>query len=99
MTTKARGESLRHIVRKNGLENVVLMGKVEEKRSRGRQRLNFNCCMSKHVDLGKIELLPAIKNFCGKPWSPPFLFDRAPAILERMNKIIKIMKNNTHISF
>ena len=32
---------LGHIMRKHGLENIVVTGKIEGERSRGRPRLNF----------------------------------------------------------
>ena len=37
---------LGHIMRKQGLQNIMVMGKIESKRGRGRARLNYMSSLS-----------------------------------------------------
>ena len=53
---------LGHVMRKDELENVVLTGKLEGTRNRGRKRLTYISSLSKCLDLSNTELLKATKD-------------------------------------
>ena len=53
---------LGHVMRKDELENVVLTGKIEGTRNRGRKRLTYISSLSKCLDLSNTELLKATKD-------------------------------------
>ena len=44
---------LGHIMRKHGLENIVVTGKIEGERSRGRPRMNFTKSLSQLLKIRK----------------------------------------------
>ena len=46
-----------HVVRKEGLEKVVLEGKINEKRQRGRRRLKYMEGLASATGCGAVELL------------------------------------------
>ena len=48
---------LGHIMRKHGLENIVVTGKIEGERSRGRPRLNFMKSLSQLLKISEVEII------------------------------------------
>ena len=48
---------LGHVIRKDTIEALVLMGKIEGKRGRGRPRLNFMVWMEKATDHEPVQLM------------------------------------------
>jgi ribosomal 50S subunit-associated protein YjgA (DUF615 family) len=59
---KRQLEFLGHVMRKEGLENLSVTGKICGKRSRGRQRLTFMASLSKWSQLSVQELLITAKD-------------------------------------
>ena len=53
---------LGHIMRKHGLENIVVTGKIEGKRSRGRPRLNFMKSLSQLLKISEAEIIERTRN-------------------------------------
>ena len=51
-----------HIMRKHGLENIVVTGKIEGERSRGRPRLNFMKSLSQLLKISKVEIIERTRN-------------------------------------
>ena len=59
---------LGHIMRKENIEHLVVTGKIEGKKSRGRPRLTYISSLSKCTGLSEVELLCNNKNRqCGEP--------------------------------
>ena len=48
---------LGHIMRKHSLENIVVTGKIEGERSRGRPRLNFMKSLSQLLKISEVEII------------------------------------------
>ena len=53
---------LGHIMRKHGLENIVVTGKIEGERSRGRPRLNFMKSLSQLLKISEVEIIERTRN-------------------------------------
>ena len=53
---------LGHIMRKHGLENIVVTGKIEGERSRGRSRLNFMKSLSQLLKISEVEIIERTRN-------------------------------------
>ena len=53
---------LGHIMRKQGLENIVVTGKIEGERSRGRPRLNFMKSLSQLLKISEVEIIERTRN-------------------------------------
>ena len=53
---------LGHIMRKHGLENIVVTGKIEGEISRGRQRLNFMKSLSQLLKISEVEIIERTRN-------------------------------------
>ena len=53
---------LGHIMRKHGLENIVVTGKIEGERSRGRPRLNFMKSLSQLLNISEVEIIERTRN-------------------------------------
>ena len=53
---------LGHIMRKHGLENIVVIGKIEGERSRGRPRLNFMKSLSQLLKISEVEIIERTRN-------------------------------------
>jgi len=53
---KRQMQFLGHVMRCKGLENLVLTGKIEGKRSRGRQRQKFITSLNKDLNMGRSDL-------------------------------------------
>ena len=51
-----------HIMRKHGLENIVVTGKIEGERSRGRPRLNFMKSLSQLLKISEVEIIERTRN-------------------------------------
>ena len=53
---------LGHTMRKHGLENIVVTGKIEGERSRGRPRLNFMKSLSQLLKISEVEIIERTRN-------------------------------------
>ena len=54
---------LGHIMRKHlDLENIVVTGKIEDERSRGRPRLNFMKSLSQLLKISEVEIIERTRN-------------------------------------
>ena len=53
---------LGHIMRKHGLENIVVTGKIEGERSRGRPRLKFMKSLSQLLKISEVEIIERTRN-------------------------------------
>ena len=53
---------LGHIMRKHRLENIVVTGKIEGERSRGRPRLNFMKSISQLLKISEVEIIERTRN-------------------------------------
>ena len=53
---------LGHIMRKLRLENIVVTGKIEGERSRGRPRLNFTKSLSQLLKISEVEIIERTRN-------------------------------------
>ena len=53
---------LGHIMRKHRLENIVVTGKIEGERSRGRPRLNFMKSLSQLLKISEVEIIERTRN-------------------------------------
>ena len=53
---------LGHIMRKHGLENIVVTGKIEGERRRGRPRLNFIKSLSQLLKISEVEIIERTRN-------------------------------------
>ena len=53
---------LGHIMRKHGLENIVVTGKIEAERSRGKPRLNFTKSLSQLLKISEVEIIERTRN-------------------------------------
>ena len=53
---------LGHIMRKHSLENIVVTGKIEGERSRGRPRLNFMKSLSQQLKISEVEIIERTRN-------------------------------------
>ena len=65
---------LGHICRKNGIEKQVLCGKIERRRSRGRQRIKYMDSLNKYVNnksLSNTEIIRKTDN--RREWRAPDL--------------------------
>ena len=52
----------RPIMRKHRLENIVVTGKIEGERSRGRPRLNFMKSLSQLIQISEVEIIERTRN-------------------------------------
>ena len=59
---KQQLEFLGHVMRKNSLENIIVTGKIEGKRSRGRRRLTYITSLSSCLEIKEVELIQATKD-------------------------------------
>ena len=62
MIRKRQMEFLGHVMRKDGLENLMVTGKIEGRRSRGRQRKTYIRSLSEWTKKSQIELLRATRH-------------------------------------
>ena len=53
---------LGHIMRKHRLENIVVTGKIEGERSRGRPRLSFMKSLGQLLKISEVELIERTRN-------------------------------------
>ena len=59
---KQQLEFFGHIMRNKQLENIVVTGKIEGTRSRGRQRLTYVTSLSKWIGLSEVEMIQATRD-------------------------------------
>ena len=57
---KQQLEFVGHIMRNKELENIIITGKADGKRCRGRQRMTFIQSLSKWMEIREVELLHAV---------------------------------------
>ena len=83
---------LGHIMRKHRLENIVVTGKIEDERSRGRPRLNFMKSLSQLLKISEVEIIERTRN--REEWRtmtaklPTSELDRAPREREIMTSTL-----------